>query len=272
MPDIVIIPIGESTPVLPTSSFFAHGFGLFETMSYADGQLDFWSDHWQRLAKSAKHFALDLPQQDAVLAALRQLVASSELEQATLKLSLVKESGGSRLYVYARPPLPAPEGRSMLLDTTCPIFPRSLLAGHKTHNYMESMHLLNLARAQGYYDTLRVDSQGNLAETTTANVFFIKAGRIFTPALKTGILPGVTRAALVSSPELAVEEGAYLPKSLLEADAVFITNATSGVQPIPRIDGFAGQKSVAYPLDSEPLARIQAVLVRAREQRALQLI
>ncbi len=272
MPDIVIIPIGESIPVLPTSPAFAHGFGLFETMHYADGQIYFWRDHWQRLTKSAKHFALVLPREDAALAALRELGTTSGLEQATLKLSLVKEAAGSRLYVYARPPLPAPESRRLLLDLSCPIFPRSLLAGHKTHNYMEAMHLLNLARAQGYYDTLRVDSEGNLAETTTANVFFVKEGRIFTPSLVTGILPGVTRAALLGSPELAIEEGAYPPESLLEAEAVFVTNATRGAQAIERIDGFSGKKSAEYLRDSESLTRIQAVLVRAREQRAVKLI
>ena len=272
MTDIVVIPLGENIVLSPSSSAFAHGFGVFETMRYADGQLCFWSDHWQRLRKSAQHFALVLPKEDAVIAALRELVVTSQLEQAILKLSLVKDSNGSRLYVYTRAPLPAPERLSLLLDTACPIFPRSLLAGHKTHNYMEAMHLLNLARAQGYYDTLRVDSQGNLAETTTANVFFVKDDRIFTPSLAAGILPGVTRAALLSAPELAIEEGAYPAECLLGADAVFVTNATGGVQAIERIVGFPEQKTADLQLDSESLTRIQSVFVRVREQRALQLI
>lgn len=272
MSDIVLIPLGESIPMLPTSSAFAHGFGVFETMRYADGQLYFWREHWERLTKSAKHFALALPAEAAVLAALRELVAESSLEQATLKLSLVRSAAGSRLYVYARPPIPAPESRRLLLDATYPIFSRSLLAGHKTHNYMEAMHLLNLARAQGYYDTLRVDAQGFLAETTTANVFFIKEGRIFTPSLATGILPGVTRAALLRSTELAVEEGAFTPEILLETEAVFVTNATGGVQVIEQIDGFSEQRSACLSLDSERLSCVRAVLVRAREQQAIKLI
>ena len=37
-------------------------------MRYVDGQLFFWKDHWARFAKSAKHFALALPKEDAVLA------------------------------------------------------------------------------------------------------------------------------------------------------------------------------------------------------------
>jgi branched-subunit amino acid aminotransferase/4-amino-4-deoxychorismate lyase len=278
MPDIVIIPAGESTPMLPNSSAFAHGFGLFETMHYAAGRLHFWRDHWQRLTQSARHFTLAAPTEAAALAALRELVATFSPEQATqatLKLSLVKEASeptGSRLYVYTRPPQPAPASRRLLLDSSCPIFERSLLAGHKTHNYMESIYLLSLARARGDYDTLRVDSQGHLAETTTANLFFLKDGRIHTPSLATGILPGVTRAVLLGARELGIEEGSYLPESLLAADAIFVTNATSGVQAIERIEGFTGQKTAEYPADSAWLTRIRTVLERARAERAVKLI
>jgi len=272
MSDIVIIPPGESAHLDPASSAFAHGFGLFETMRYAGGRLYFWKDHWARLAKSAKHFALVLPNEDAVLAALRELVTTTNLDEATLKLSLVKGTEGSRLFVYTRPPIPAPEGRRLRLDTTCPIFPRSLLAGHKTHNYMEAMHLLGLARAQGYYDTLRVDAEGNLAETTTANLFFVKDDRLHAPSLDTGILPGVTRAALLSARDLEIEEGHYLPELLREAETVFVTNATNGLQAIERIEGFADGQSADFATASEALASVLSVLVRAQAARAQQLI
>lgn len=272
MPDIVLVRPGETTPLDPTSSAFAHGFGLFETMRFADGRLYFWDDHWARLAKSAQRFALALPEKEAVLAALRELVQESATEVATLKLSLLKRGSDSRLYVYARPPIPAPESRRLLLDTRCPIFPRSLLAGHKTHNYMEAMHLLATTREQGFYDLLRVDADGFLAETTTANLFFVKDGRLHTPALATGILPGVTRAALLRSPGLEVEEGSYAPEVLLEAEAAFVTNATAGLQPVERIEGFSEGKFTDFVVDSASFEAIQAAFTRVREESARQLI
>lgn len=272
MPDIVIIPAGEGTPLSPTSSGFAHGFGLFETMRYAEGRLYFWKDHWTRLVKSAKQFALVLPKEEGVLAALRQHVVDSGLAEATLKLSLLKGDSGSQLYVYSRPTMTVPPGRKLLLDTTCPIFPRSMLAGHKTHNYMESMYLLSLARAQGYYDTVRLDSGGNLAETTTANLFFVKDGRIHTPSLDTGVLPGVTRAALLRASELEIEEGHYPPQALQAAEAVFVTNATAGVQRIEQIVGFSDGAQADFAQASDTLSSIQSVMVRAQESRAQQLI
>lgn len=272
MPDIVLVPHGETIPLAPSAPGFAHGFGLFETMCYVDGQLLFWGDHWARLAKSAKHFALALPKEDPVLAALREFVVRAKLTEGTLKLSLLKNTKGSCLYVYSRPPMTAPDSRTLLLDTANPIYPRSLLAGHKTHNYMELMHLLSLARAQAYYDCLRLDANGYLAETATSNLFFLKDGRLHTPGLDTGILPGVTRAALLGDPDLNVKEGHFAPETLHDAEAVFLTNATSGLKVIERIDGFLAGQSVQYSVASQALSAAQSALARAQKSRALRLI
>lgn len=271
MSDIVLVPPGQSLLLSPTDSGFAHGFGLFETIRLAHGQLDFWCDHWTRLSRSAQHFALQLPAETAVLEALRVYAADAQLQEATLKLSLLKVAGGSRLYLYARPPLPAPDSRRLQLDLNCPLFARSALAGHKSHNYMEAMHLLAQARDRDDYDLLRVDAEGYLAETTTANFFFIKDERIHTPTLEGGILPGVTRAALLRSSELAIEEGRHWPEVLLGAEAVFLTNATGGVIPMARITGLPGGRSVDYPVDSHQMEPIRRALARARAECAHQL-
>jgi branched-subunit amino acid aminotransferase/4-amino-4-deoxychorismate lyase len=272
MPDIVLVPNGETISFSPTASGFAHGFGLFETMRYADGQLFFWKDHWARLTNSAKHFALTLPKEDAALAAIRGFVAETRRTEGALKLSLLKVAEGSCLYVYSRPPIPSPASNTLILNTDSPICPSSLLAGHKTHNYMEVMHLLSLARAQAYYDCLRLDTNGHLAETATSNLFFLKDGRLHTPALDTGILPGVTRGALVRDPDLHVEEGHFFPEILRDADVVFVTNATSGLKIIERIDGFSAGQSAQYSVASEALSVIQSVLLSAQESCALSLI
>jgi branched-subunit amino acid aminotransferase/4-amino-4-deoxychorismate lyase len=272
MSDIVLISFGECIPVDPTESSFAHGFGLFETMRYADGRLYFWADHWARLSRSARHFGLAVPEESAALDALRSLVTKSAIKAATLKLSLVKTMGGSRLYVYARPPMSPVATRRLRLEADAPIFPASLLAGHKTHNYMESMYLLNRARADGYDDCLRVDARGYLAETAVANLFFMKDGQLHTPSLATGILPGVTRAALLRAAELAIEEGLYTPETLQEAEAVFVTNATFGLQPIERIEGFTQGRATSYPESSAPLEAILDAFTRVEAAAVCKLI
>lgn len=209
-------------------------------MHYAAGQLYAWGDHWARINESAKAFELTLPTEAKVIEALRTLVAQADLDNATLKLSLLKGADDSQLFVYSRPALPAPVSRSLWLDLDAPIFERSPLAGHKTHNYMEAMHRLELARARGYFDALRLDSKDRLAETTSANLFLIAKGHLYTPAADTGILPGVTRAQLLRCPTLRVACGHYTLADLQTAEALFVTNATNGIQAIGSVEGLPG--------------------------------
>ena len=272
MSDIIIIPSGKSVPLSPVDYAFAHGFGIFETMHYADGQIDFWHYHWARLSKSAKYFALLLPAEDEVFSALRTHVSESTLDQGIVKISLMKESAGSRLYVYSREQIEAPSNRRLRLDESCPIFDRSTLAGHKTHNYMEAIHLLSLARSRGDYDILRVDSNGYLAETTSANFFFVKGGIIHTPTLETGILPGVTRTALLSLQDLEIKCGLYAPNTLLDAEAVFVTNASNGVQFIEQLCGLANQETIYLKTDVSIISTVQSAFTSIRADQAAQLI
>lgn len=246
MPEIIVVLPGQRTELSPDASGFAHGFGLFETMHYAEGQLYAWEAHWSRLSQSADVFGLRLPPKDGVVTALKRLVGEADLYAGTLKLSLLRGSTNSQLFVYARPPLTAPGNRRLWLDLEAPIFERSPLAGHKTHNYMENMHRLELARARGYEDVLRLDSQGRLAETAKANIFFILAGRLCTPALDTGTLPGVTRARFLRAPELQVETGHYTLKDLEDAEAFFVTNATNGIQAMERLEGLPDGAQIEF--------------------------
>ena len=272
MSDIIIIPSGKSVSLSPAYSAFAHGFGIFETMNYAGGQIDFWYYHWARLSKSAKYFALPLPNEDEVLSALRTLVHDSALDKGILKLSLMKESLGSQLYVYSREQIAAPSNRRIRLDKSCPIFDRSALVGHKTHNYMEAMHLLSLARSRGDYDILRVDSNGYLAETTSANFFFIKGGIIHTPGLETGILPGVTRTALLSEQDLEIKSGLYPPETLHDAEAAFVTNASNGVQFIEQLIGLSNPETVLFKADIPAISIIESTFTSIRADHAKTLI
>lgn len=263
MPEIILVLPGQSVTLSPTASGFAHGFGFFETMRYAEGQLHAWSDHWARLQHSAGTFGLSLPAEAEVIEAMQSFVKQADLLEGTIKLSLLKGAEDSQLFVYTRPLFPLQESRRLWLDLGAPIFERSPLAGHKTHNYMESMHCLGRARSRGYADALRLDSQGRVAETSTANCFFVVAERLCTPAADTGILPGVTRARLLRSPELAIETGHYTLDDLQAAEAFFTTNAMHGIQMIERLDGLPGGGGIDFNDAHPALEKIRSIFQAA---------
>jgi branched-subunit amino acid aminotransferase/4-amino-4-deoxychorismate lyase len=241
MSKIVILKPSDAASLNPTCSGFAHGFGVFETIKLSAGRLCFWDAHWQRLCRSAKAFGLSLPvEADALLAAMHSLSKDTDLREGTVKVSLLKDGADSRLFVYARPAIRRPESVRLLLELNSPINERSPLAGHKTHNYMENMLLLAAARSAGYGDALRVNTDGVLAETTVGNLFFIEDGQLHTPALATGVLPGVVRGEVLVAARalsLKVAEGAYTPERLQNAEAVFMTNSSVGILPVDVVEG-----------------------------------
>ncbi|MEN8735000.1 MAG: aminotransferase class IV [Lentimonas sp.] len=236
MSEIKIITAKDTVGLGPLDAGFAYGYGLFETIKYADGILSFWAAHWARLGASAK--ALNLVcdfEENAVLDAIRSLVQQNSITSSMIKLSLLRVDSGSQLYVYARPMGDVSESVELKLETRYPLNPHSLLTGHKTHNYLENLAILEQARADGYYDAIRLDPLDNLAETTIGNLFVYVDGHLRTPSLVHGILPGVIRGQLLDGGN--VEVGSYYSDLLQKAEAVYLTNSGSGVLPVSRVAG-----------------------------------
>jgi len=250
MESITVVPCGGVAGLDPAASGFAHGFGLFETMKLAEGRLCFWEAHWARLTRSAQALGLAVDcEADTVLQMIRKLVRDENMRDGAVKLSLLQEGEAPRFFAYARPAVPPPQsGVRLLLGWDFPLNERSLLAGHKTHNYMENMLLLRACRAEGYFDRIRLNTAGALVETTIANLFFILGGRLCTPALETGILPGVIRSEVLVSAEAAameLEEGVFPAECLNEAEALFVTNSILGILPVDCVVGMQGVLSIA---------------------------
>ncbi|WP_269525709.1 aminotransferase class IV [Coraliomargarita parva] len=236
MSEIILVPPGESFELKPEDPVFAHGLGLFETMKLEGGKLCFWSAHWTRLSGSACRLGLDCPfSSDDVLVQWRRFIEMTCLRDGILKLSLVRAPDGARLFLYARQAHPWPESLQVQLREDVPVNERSLLAGHKTHNYMETLLLFQQVRAAGYDEAVRLNSAGALAEATMANLFFYHGGRLCTPSLECGLLPGVVRAEVMQLAE--VNEGIFLPEALMEAEAAFLTNSAIGLRPVRALGG-----------------------------------
>ncbi|MFP4166736.1 MAG: aminotransferase class IV [Opitutales bacterium] len=276
MTELHILHSGESAFLAPEQSGFAHGYGIFETMRLKDGRLCFWAEHWKRLVRSAAALALPLNRDpDVVLAAVAELTRNENLRDGTIKLSLLRDGEErARLFVYARPLTNFPETAGLYLDERWPMNPHSPLAGHKTHNYMENMLVLRHARGAGYDDAVRVNVDGALTETTVANLFFFRGGTLCTPSLGTGALPGIVRGAVIEvacSSGITLEEGAFSPACLREAELAFVTNASCGMLPVERIEGQASGEAFHCCLpssDSAAMHLLRAGLADAEERAA----
>ena len=96
---------------------------------------------------------------------------------------------------------------------------------------------LDEARLGGANEAIRINERGQITSACMANVFWLSDGRLFTPALSTGCLPGTTRELVIESLEVAEVEAQI--DELRKADAIFLTSAGLGVV---QVDEFERQK------------------------------
>jgi len=94
------------------------------------------------------------------------------------------------------------------------------------------------AYASKYDDGILLNRKGNVAETTSANIFWIKNGSLYTTPLSAGCLEGMTRKHII---EIANNNG--IPTdirniklgNLVKADEIFIASSLKLIAPVSSI-------------------------------------
>lgn len=116
----------------------------------------------------------------------------------------------------------------------------SPLSWLKSNNYLCNLVRKQEARDRGADDAVTLNGAGFLAEGTSANLFMARRGRVLTPELSCGILPGITREVILELCEdygIPCEKGTYLPEELLAADEAFFSVSTGEIIPIGEVEG-----------------------------------
>jgi branched-subunit amino acid aminotransferase/4-amino-4-deoxychorismate lyase len=89
-------------------------------------------------------------------------------------------------------------------------------------------------------EALMLNTAGSVASVTTGNIFLMKDGRLVTPSLDQGILPGIMRGLVIEAARLqrmAVEERTVDEREMLSADGLFCTNSLRFIRPVSSYDG-----------------------------------
>jgi branched-chain amino acid aminotransferase len=93
------------------------------------------------------------------------------------------------------------------------------------------------AERKGYADALMFDWRGQVAEATGANVFFVKDGKIHTPAADC-FLNGITRRTVIDLARargVEVVERAIMPDEMEGFEQAFLTGTAAEVTPVSEI-------------------------------------
>jgi len=84
-------------------------------------------------------------------------------------------------------------------------------------------------------DVFLLNQHGFLCEASSSNVFVWYQNHLYTPALSEGCVEGVMRQVIMETAKkinIPVTEAQINPEILYEADEVFLTNATKGIQSV----------------------------------------
>ena len=202
------------------------GFELFETLLHRPGAgLQHTGLHLARLAASARAlgFAFDA---DAAQALLQHSLPALPAEvSARVRLALAHDG---RLAVTHARLQPLADGPANLLISPVLLLQHRPLAAHKTTRRAHYDAGVRAAGAVGAFDSLFLDSAGQLVEGGRSSVFLRLGGRWFTPPLAAGALPGIQRGLLLADPAWAAEERALQRHDLQAAEAIVVCNALRG--------------------------------------------
>ncbi|MHB8190630.1 MAG: aminodeoxychorismate synthase component I [Ferrimicrobium sp.] len=173
-------------------------FELIETLRYMPNEGLFLLDrHLARLSCSAEYFGF-MFDKELVTTVLERAVAHNNFGALRIRLALNRH-GGARTTVT---PLPTPQAGPTQVALDCePIDPTDVLRYHKTshrHSFDDA-----ILRHPHVEDVLLVNPCCEVVESTIANVAVKLDGRWWTPPLGAGCLPGVFRAALLDSGQIA---------------------------------------------------------------------
>ena len=231
---------------------FRYGEGLFETMRKTTRGIALWERHLARIQNGMQVLNMSFPshvQADTFLKEIDKLVQKNKIaSDARIRLTCFRgngalwDEGDGFHYLIQSWNLPRAEFNLNGLDIglyTGGAKSCDPLSNLKSNNYLLYSLAAQYGKKQKWNDALVLNQYGRLADSTIANIFFIKNGVIHSPALTEAPVAGVMRGYLIDQlPALGfrVAEGAYSAADLADADEVFLSNAIHGIRWVKRMD------------------------------------
>jgi branched-chain amino acid aminotransferase len=242
-------------------SVFDHGFlygeGIYETLRTYHQRPFLYGRHMARLRRSASMMRLPLEFTDQELAVqIEETMAAAALGSGEAYIRVLVTRGiGDLTYDPRATPTPSvviiirphqeppaavyEQGVRVALVSVVRNHPGSVNPMIKSNNLLNSALAMQEALRSGAFEGVMRNYRNELSECTTANIFIVKGGEVFTPPIEAGLLPGITREYLFEiAPDAGtnVREATLYDDDLFGADEAFLTGTTREIVPIVQVD------------------------------------
>lgn len=230
---------------------FKYGDGLFETIRVYQGKALFVEDHLDRLIGGMQYlrYQFDAGEwREKMTAEITRIILLNKItEHGRVRLQVYR-SGAGAYQPVSRKPFFVVEGFSLKSDfyesdvslSVTDFVDISLtfsgITRFKTANSLPYILAAIHAEEEGF-DEAFLYCDGYLSEASAYNVFLVRQKKIVTPPLTSACLEGVMRKQVIrlcGELKIPIKEKRLSPKSLLQADEVFLTNSVRGIIPVNR--------------------------------------
>lgn len=221
---------------------FRFGDGVFETIRIKNYVLYDYELHLVRIKNGLTAIKIEFDS-NIILDIANKLIKKNNQKNGFLRFSISRGVGSRGYYpTYCKPTLVIETENARRLKSTpinlgissySKISPKSFPVNYKLMQGMNSTLSLIEARDNGFFDAIMLNSEGNIVETTSANIFALKNGDIYSPSGKEGVLYGVTREKIINN--FSVIEQPIALANIQEFDNLFITSVAIGAKKIESI-------------------------------------
>lgn len=213
-------------------------------------------DHYSRLVNSAQimdfgSFAKEWPY-ERFESTMRELIGRNQVqEDALVRVTVFIDeiSAGTKIrglknslsaYVYPLGEILPRTGINVCVSSWVRNMDNSIPAKAKINgSYVNASLMKNEALQNGFDDAIALDHNGHVAESTVANLFIVRDGKIATPDTSTDILEGITRDSLLEVAHqlgTTVEERSIDRTELYKSSEAFLCGTSAIITPILSID------------------------------------
>ncbi|MFI5214070.1 MAG: branched-chain-amino-acid transaminase [Gemmatimonadales bacterium] len=263
-------------------SVFDHGVlygdGVFEGIRAYNKKVFRLKEHVDRLYASAQAIMLTIPMgKEQMAAMIDDCVKVNGLTDAYIRLVVTRGFGDLGL-----DPSKCPKATVFCIADAIALWPKERLDKgltmvtvsipvNQTHNLSPQVKSLNylahiLAKIEadnaGADEALMLDSSGMVAEATGQNIFCVTGRTLRTPPDSSGILRGITRAAVVDIAREAGHDVAEEPLTRYDfytADEIFLSGTAAEIVGVVKLDGRKIGTGSVGPITKDVAARFSAL-------------
>jgi branched-chain amino acid aminotransferase len=254
-----------------------YGDGIFETLKFKNNSLILSDEHFARLWKGMQLLQFDIPKlfsPEKLETEIVALVKKNNLISARVRLTIIRGDGGiydakNHTPHYIIEAIALPEDNGPLNSNGLQLCfyeaaKKSIdyFSNCKTNNYLPYFMGALFAKEKLCNDALIFNTEGNVCDSTIANIFYIKNDIIFTPALTQGCVAGVMRKFLIDkirSLGFSVNETTITKNDLLDADEVFLSNSIYNIRWVGGIENKIYSNKIIWTIVDKLMRKEEAI-------------